>query len=456
MFKFFKRFYSNSQITPKICVVGSGPAGFYAAQYLLKKLKNCEINIIERLPVPFGLVRYGVAPDHPEVKNVENTFTKVAENPSVKYIGNVSLGRDISLKELLSFYHIVILAYGADKNQNLNIPGNNLSNILSAREIVGWYNGLPWNKNLPIDVNCEDVSIIGQGNVAIDIARIFLTPIDLLKKTDITEHSLEILSRSKIKRINLIGRRGPLQVAFTIKELREMIKLKSCIVTWKAEDFKGIEKLILDLPRPKKRITELMIKSLNETKLHSEAKVFSPIFLRSPLEFIGDKKISKIKLGVNVLHGSDIIHKSAKLTNDFEIINSDLAVVSIGYKSVPVDSDLEFENGIVKNLNGKIAPGLYATGWLGTGSVGVILTTMNNSFAVAENILEDLRKDSILTENKPGYDMLLNVLKEKNVQTIHWKDWLKINDFEIKNGQKAGKPREKIVDIQDMLKIAAS
>ncbi|XP_060527055.1 NADPH:adrenodoxin oxidoreductase, mitochondrial isoform X2 [Cylas formicarius] len=326
-----KRVFSTQKANnPQICIVGAGPAGFYAAQHFVKKLGHAQIDIYERLPVPFGLVRFGVAPDHPDVKNVIHTFTKTAKNPNVRFIGNVNLGTDVSLEQLRKFYHVVVLAYGADENRTLNVKGETLANVIPARQIVGWYNGLPWNSDLNINLDGETAVIIGQGNVAIDVARILMTPIDELRKTDITSFALEQISRSKIKKFYLIGRRGPLQAAFTIKELREMLKLGGCSTVWRKEDFEGVAAHIPNLPRPKKRITELMLKSLEEQKPPS-GKIFNPVFLRSPLEFRGNNKVEGVVLGVNELEGEDMLNRKAVLTKETENLKCDLGITSIGW-----------------------------------------------------------------------------------------------------------------------------
>uniref|UniRef100_A0A0K8S6P9 FAD/NAD(P)-binding domain-containing protein n=1 Tax=Lygus hesperus TaxID=30085 RepID=A0A0K8S6P9_LYGHE len=251
----------------KICIVGSGPAGFYFAQNVLKKAPDVTIDMLEKLPVPFGLVRYGVAPDHPEVKNVINTFEKVATNKNFKFHGNVTLGRDVKFSELRQAYHAVVLTYGCNEDRELGIPGENLSNVISARKFVGWYNGLPEDKDLEVDLSSETVVVLGQGNVAVDVSRILLSPIDSLKVTDITEYSLQALSLSKVKTVYLVGRRGPLQAAFTIKELREMTKLPGVQTLLQKEHFAGTEELIPNLPRARKRLSELLVAtSLKEQK----------------------------------------------------------------------------------------------------------------------------------------------------------------------------------------------
>ncbi|KAJ9586378.1 hypothetical protein L9F63_019959, partial [Diploptera punctata] len=243
-FTIWNRFRSSASSAPKVCIVGSGPASFYAAQHLIKKVPSIEVDVYEHLPVPFGLVRFGVAPDHPEVKNVINTFTKTANSPQFRFLGNVTLGKDISLKELRNAYHAVLLAYGADEDKEFGIEGEGLQNILSARRFVGWYNGLPRDVNLPVNLDVEEVAVLGQGNVALDVARIILTPIDVLKEVEqmLVHFVMGISTNSKIRRVRLIGRRGPLQVAFTIKELREMLKLPQCATICNKSDF--------DLVRP--------------------------------------------------------------------------------------------------------------------------------------------------------------------------------------------------------------
>lgn len=297
----------------------------------------------------------------------------------------------------------------------------------------------------------ENVAIFGQGNVAIDVARILLSPIDELRKTDITEHALETLSRSKIKTVHLIGRRGPLEAAFTIKELREMLKLTNCSTKWRRVDFDNVLPHITQLARPRKRLTELMVKSLNESCDSTNCKQFHPVFHRSPLEIHGHYGVENVLLGVNQL-----VNQTAELTKEREMLNCELAVTSIGYKSVKADCDLPFDlkRGLIINTNSKVEKGIYCSGWVATGPMGVILTTMNNAFVTAETIISDITKENLIEENKPGFQVIEVILKNKNIQTVFWKDWLKIDKYETEQGAKNGKPREKIVDISKMLKIA--
>ncbi|VEN39302.1 unnamed protein product [Callosobruchus maculatus] len=456
----FKRLYSQQiHLHPKICIVGAGPAGFYAAQHLLKKIEDVRIDIYERLPVPFGLVRYGVAPDHPEVKNVINTFTKTAENPNVRFLGNIALGSDVSLEVLQKAYHIVLLAYGTEECNRLEIPGEDLKNCICAKKIVGWYNGLPQNSKLDIDLSGENVVILGQGNVAMDVARILLTPIDVLKKTDITSYAIEALQKSNVKKVYLVGRRGPLQAAFTIKELREMLKLPGCSTIWKKEDFTDVQEYISILKRPRKRITELMLQSIEESKSSNGQKEFKPLFFRAPSKILGSNKVTTMILCKTVLKGTsktehDIQKMTAVGTEDEENIECGLVIPSIGYKAIPADPDVpfDFNKGVVMNTSYKVKKGLYVCGWLATGPRGVILNTMNNAFEAADVILKDISQGHLTNEPKGGYDDVKHGL---STQVVEWKDWLKIDKKEQEDGAGLGKPREKITDIAEMLRIAA-
>lgn len=353
--------------------------------------------------------------------------------------------------------------YGAAEDRHLAIPGEK-ENVLSAREFVAWYNGMPEENCVYSNIEAnlrqsETVSIIGQGNVGVDVARILLSPIDLLRQTDITERSLNVLAESRVKRVHLIGRRGPLQVAFTIKELREMLKLSGVMTKWRKDDFNGINsELIQQLPRPKRRISELMLQSVN-VQAKDDAKVFEPIFFRSPIEIKSIDSVKKeLVLSVNRMAGD-----SAIATEEREQISTDLIFRSIGYKSVnacPADESLPFDEsrGIIANEHGRVLSknhtekskyerGLYVCGWLGTGPIGVILTTMNNSFSVAENLSNDWKQNLIDPTPKSGLEFRVD-------RQINWSQWQRIDAFEKQNGANVGKPREKLTDVSKMLEVA--
>ncbi|XP_034182084.1 NADPH:adrenodoxin oxidoreductase, mitochondrial isoform X1 [Osmia lignaria lignaria] len=444
----------STEHTPKVCIVGAGPAGFYAAQQLLKSSSDIKVDVLDKLPVPFGLVRFGVAPDHPEVKNVVHTFEKIASNTRFQFIGNVNVGKDVTIKKLQELYHTVLLAYGAEEDRTLDIPGENLDNVISGRRFVGWYNGLPRDSNLNINLNVEEAVILGQGNVAIDIARILLSPIDKLKHTDITSFALEKLSQSKVRKVSVVGRRGPLQASFTITELREILKLGGCSTYWRKDDFLNVREIVGTLARPRKRLTELMLKHVDEVSSNTirKAKELHPIFLRGPLQFLGSNSVEGIKFSINRLEGNDMSTQIAVPTGSFEEILCNIAFRSIGYKSVQIDSliPFDFKTGCVKNSGGKVQDKLYAAGWVATGPVGVILSTMTNAFQVGALINKELS----VIENKSGYAGLLEILNHKNIPVVSYKDWKKIDKAECERGKELGKSREKIIDIKEMLEIA--
>ncbi|XP_024861695.1 NADPH:adrenodoxin oxidoreductase, mitochondrial isoform X2 [Kryptolebias marmoratus] len=431
-----KAFLSSS--SPKVCIVGSGPAGFYTAQHLIKARQDVAVDIYERLPVPFGLVRFGVAPDHPEVKNVINTFTQTAKHSRCSFYGNVNVGKDVSVVELQQAYHAIILSYGAEGNRSVGVPGEDLAGVYSAKDFVGWYNGLPSCQELSPDLSCETAVVLGQGNVALDVARILLCPVDVLKQTDITQPALEALAQSQIRRVLIVGRRGPMQVACTIKELREMVNLPDSRPEMVAADFEGVTEALKDLPRPRKRLTELMLKTAVETpgekeqrRRASASRVWGFRFFRSPVEILaepGRGRAAGIRLAVSRLEGSGEGAR-AVLTGDVEDVSCGLVISSIGYKSLPIDPTVPFDSrrAIVPNSNGRVrqATGLYCSGWLKTGPTGVIATTMNNSFDTARSLLEDMDSGTLdVSAAKPG-SQSIGALLEKRVGPGHsWRPYL--------------------------------
>ncbi|XP_071813240.1 NADPH:adrenodoxin oxidoreductase, mitochondrial-like isoform X3 [Apostichopus japonicus] len=460
------RFLSSQQDSSfRVCVVGSGPAGFYTAQSLLKNNPNVTVDILEKLPVPFGLVRYGVAPDHPEVKNVVNQFTNLAQSGRCNFLGNINIGTDVTVKELLNGYSAVVLAYGAASDRRLDIPGEDSEGVISARNFVGWYNGLPQDSELKPNLNTDTAVVIGQGNVALDVARILLTPIEILQKTDISENAISALRRSKVKQVYLVGRRGPLEVSFTIKELREMVKLPGTKPILDRSDFEGIDKLIPGLPRGRKRLIELLYKTAlqssnsQDERLETSQAAWGLKFLRSPLEIIQDQvdqQVKGVRFAVNTLQSQDG-QTTAVPTGEEEFMECGLVLKSVGYKSIRLDPIVPFDHmkGIIRNTKGKVdgIQGLYCSGWVKRGAVGVILSSLNDSIETAKTISEDFTTGHI-QHNNEGKDYLMKLLNNRGVKTVTFTDWLNIDEEERQRGQLQSKPREKISDITEMLKIA--
>jgi adrenodoxin-NADP+ reductase len=399
------------------------------------------------------------------VQNCINQFTTLAKSGQCRFIGNVGLGRDVSLAQLRPYYHAIVMAYGAEDDRLLGIPGEDLPGVYSARSFVGWYNGLPEHRELNPDLSGEVAVVVGQGNVALDVARMLLTPTDSLKKTDICSHAVAALAESKVKKVQLVGRRGPLQVAFTIKELREMTRLPGCTTHLDPSHFDSVKSYIAELPRPRRRITELMLNtaySSEESTDRDGGKEWGLSFLRSPVEILPSTttdRVSSIRLEINRLEGSWEAAKAVP-TGEFENMKCDLVLRSIGYKTIPVDKDvlLEPRTGVIPNVAGRVidrnkkyVEGLYCSGWVKTGPVGVILTTMNKAFETAEVIYEDFTKGRLSVPLKG--DVLQLLQNELGVDTVSFTDWEVIDTHEISEGQRKGKPREKVVDLDTMMNI---
>ncbi|KAL3046025.1 hypothetical protein OYC64_004104 [Pagothenia borchgrevinki] len=319
------------------------------------------------------------------------------------------------------------------------------------------------------DLSCETAVILGQGNVALDVARVLLSPIDLLKKTDITQPALEVLEESRVRRVLIVGRRGPTQIAGTVKEVREMVNLPNTRPDMLASDFEGVKEALKDLPRPRKRLTELMLKTAMETPGEKEherrekaSRVWGLRFYRSPVEILADPERSSrtagIRLAVNKLEGSGEGAR-AVLTGEMEDVSCGLIISSIGYKSLSIDPSVPFDSrrAIVPNNMGRIqeAPGLYCSGWLKTGPTGVIATTLNNSFDTARSVLEDMDSGTLNTSAaKPGSQSINALLENRGVKPVTFSEWEKIDSEEVRRGAAIGKPREKLLTVEEMLQVA--
>ncbi|KAF9693152.1 hypothetical protein EKO04_008742 [Ascochyta lentis] len=479
--------YSTVSFTRKglrIAIIGSGPAGFYTAHRLLHKVQDAVIDMYEQLPVPYGLVRFGVAPDHPEVKNCQDTFEEVAQSSRFNYIGNVRIGHDIELTKLKPHYDAMLFSYGADEDRRLGIPGESLEGVFSARAFVGWYNGLPQFQNLKPNLQSgEHAVVVGQGNVALDVARILLAPLDHLRKTDITEQAIQTLSESKIKHVRVVGRRGPLQVAFTVKEARELMKIPSIAFHDIDRSFYPTE--IKKLPRVQKRTAEVLLKGSIATPEEVD-RSWTLDFLLAPTSMNaeqGSNHLSSMTFRKQqFVPNADPLDPSARVqpTQDDVTIPASLAFRSVGYKStalpglselgVPFDSKL----GIIPNdVHGRVASpdagpggltaghiaGLYCAGWVKRGPTGVIASTMQDAFTSADVISHDWENGVPFLNDtggeekttRLGWDGVKEEVKSKGVRPLSWADWKRIDEMERARGKEKGKEREKFASVAEML-----
>ncbi|MBA0756833.1 hypothetical protein Gotri_019977 [Gossypium trilobum] len=495
----WRSFSTISSHPLRVCIVGSGPAGFYTAEKILKTHQGSQVDIIDRLPTPYGLVRSGVAPDHPETKNVINQFSRVAQNGRCSFFGNVALGSSISLVELRELYHVVVLAYGAESDRVVGIPGEDLKGVHSAREFVWWYNGHPDGRNLDPDLKNTDTAVIlGQGNVALDVARILLCPTSELAITDIASHALTALEQSSIRKVYLVGRRGPVQAACTAKELREVLGIKDLYIHIKETDLKitpADELLIHSIyvfaiymlsffmkeemknSRIHRRIYELLSKAATAgpSQPSSGQRELHFVFFRQPDRFLEsyDKKgyVSGVHLEKTGLKGIGSGKQIAIGTGQFENLSCGIVLKSIGYKSVPVD-DLPFDNqkGVVPNVKGRVLSdnsgdptsfenGLYVCGWLKRGPTGIIATNLYCAEETVASLSEDLELGVLASTTrlpKLGRDGLLQILDNRNVRVVPFSAWERIDKEEKRLGSLRNKPREKLTSWEELLKVAGS
>lgn len=444
-----------------VAIVGSGPSGFYAAEALIKSEINVKVDVLERLPSPYGLVRSGVAPDHQKLKQVIALYEKTAESPDFNLIANVNVGTDISVEELRQSHHAVIITSGAETDRKLGVPGEDLDGSYTATEFVGWYNGHPDYRDREFDLSHEVAVIIGQGNVAADVSRILSKTVDELKHTDIAQHALDVLAESNIKEIHVIGRRGPAQAKFTPKELREFGELSDCNSIVRAEDMilnpESEAELLEKSNIASKKIYEQFCEFSNCEADSKKSKNCYFRFLLGPKELIGDTKLEKVILEKNQLSG-EAFKQSARGTGETIELETGILFRSIGYLGVPIAGvpfneswgTIPNEKGRIIDNNCNIIPQLYTAGWIKRGPSGIIGTNRACSVETVECLLEDIAKLDNKT-NKAGAKAIYTILERKNIHHLCYDDWEKIDKKEIERGKLRGKPREKYTYIDEML-----
>jgi ferredoxin--NADP+ reductase len=430
--------------TFKIAIVGAGPAGYFTAQ----ALQNAQteeltfaIDMIERLPTPWGLVRSGVAPDHPKIKTVSKVFEKIAKEPNFRLFANVELGKDVSLKDLRDQYDAVVLSTGASKGRKLGIPGEELANSLSAADFVPWYNAHPDYVNTEVDLSCDTAVVIGAGNVAMDVARMLAIDPTELDSTDVAEHALVKLKDSNIRRVIICGRRGPEHASFTAPELRDLPKLENTDVyiddkqindaSSRIEQAGEIEKDLKNNLEAMKLIAEHCKKGVNR-KLEIK-------FLSTPVKIKGNKKVEEVVFTINKVEEGKVIPTEETFT-----IKTGLVITAIGYDAVDYPG-ITIDNGRINNIAGHIEHNVYTTGWAKRGPTGVIGTNKSDSSDVVDLIIENLKE--------PKVSEGITALIKSGHEVIDQLAWEKINASEVISGEIAGKPRVKEVDWKRLLSL---
>lgn len=428
-----------------VAIVGSGPAGYYTAEAVQKEFgEDVEVDVIDRLPVPYGLIRFGVAPDHQSIKAVSKRYEKVATTDNVRFIGNVCVGEHVSIEELLALYDAVVLATGAPHDRTLSIPGGDLPGVYGSAEFVGWYNGHPDFADLDPPLDGTDVVVVGNGNVALDVARILSKTDSEFSGSDIVGHALEALMAAKTEKVTLLGRRGPHQIAMTPKELGELGRLERACPRVDPADLpeEGADALLE--PGMRKSVAHLReFAAIPEAEHADKCIEIDFDFFASPVQIEGDGKVECVVVERTEL--DDELRSQG--TGETYTIPASLVVTCIGYTTPPIEGvPYEHGRGRFANEEGRILPGLYCVGWAKRGPSGTIGTNRPDGYEVAGLIAEDIGDGS----DKKGRAGLDALLAEREVDVVTFRDWKQIEEAEATRARE-GAPREKFISIEDMI-----
>jgi ferredoxin--NADP+ reductase len=435
----------------RVAVVGSGPAGFYAAGALLDAGLGIEVDMIERLPTPWGLVRLGVAPDHPKLKSVSRAFERIAEKPGFRFFGNVEVGRDLSHADLLQLYDAVVYAFGAQTDKRLGIPGEELPGSWSATEFVAWYNGHPDYQQLEFDLNVDRAVVIGNGNVALDVARMLALTPEELAPTDTTDPAIEAIGSSTLREILIVGRRGPAQASWTTQELKEMGELAEADVDVDVAELEGAAEDDTHTRRNMDVLREFAARQPTGKPL-----AIRFLFFRSPVALHGHEQVEAIELVRNRLEEKDG-RLVAVPTDDRETIECGLVFRSVGYRGVGLP-ELPFDDrsGTIQNEGGRIAghQRAYCAGWIKRGPTGIIGTNKKDAAETIQLLLEDLEQGRITHREPATAEAVETLLADRGVRAVLYAGWMSIDELERAAGEKLGRPRVKLRTWEGLLDAA--
>ena len=448
----------------RVAIIGSGPAGFYAAEALLRRTDTIvHVDMFDRLPTPYGLVRGGVAPDHQSVKTVARIYEKTAARPTFRFLGNVSLGRDVTVEDLRRHYHQIVYAVGNEADRRLGIPGEGMPRCMPAAVFIGWYNGHPDYREAGIDLSVSRVAVVGNGNAAIDTARILLRTPAELEKTDIAAHALDALRDSRVREVFILGRRGPVQASFTPAELKEFgemedvdpvvepAELADCVIP-AAESNSQQEKNLQ------------ILRSFAERQHDAKRKKLYLRFLVSPIEVIAgaDGGVAGLVLEKNRLDVQTDGTVIARGTGETEVLEVGMMLPAVGFAArriagVPYDETAQVianEDGrVVDAVSCAVVPNEYVVGWARTGPHGLIGSHKGASAHVVEHMMAD--GAGLEARELPDREAIVSLLRERGVQVVSFSDWKRLDDVEVARGARRGAPRDKIVDVEAMLALLA-
>jgi len=442
----------------RVAIIGSGPAGFYAAEALLKRTDaKIDVDLFDRLPTPYGLVRGGVAPDHQKIKAVTRVFAATAARPTFRFLGNVQLGRDVTVEELRRHYHQIVYATGNEGDRRLGIPGEGITRCTPAAVFVGWYNGHPDYRNARIDLSVEKVAVVGNGNVALDVARILLRTRAELERTDIAAHALEALRESRVREVFVLGRRGPAQAAFTPGELEELGEMEDAQPVVDPGQLTG-DAVVGEASR--KGNLELL-RSYAARPVREDGRKLHLRFLVSPTEVLGDSMggVSGIVLEKNRLEARPDGSVAARGTGAFEVLDVGMVLPAVGFAAdpipgVPHDDRARIvanRDGRVVDASGAVVPNEYVVGWARSGPQGLIGEHKRASAQVVEHMVAD--GAGLDGRELPPREAIDAIIRQRGVKLVSFADWKQLDDVEVARGARRGAPRDKIVDVGAMLEI---
>ena len=428
-----------------IAIVGSGPAGYYTAEAAVKKWGDeARIDVFDMLPVPFGLIRTGVAPDHQSIKGVSRRYEKTAIGDTVGFVGNIAIGRDVSIEELQSLYDAVILATGAPKDRLLRIEGSDAENVIGSAAFVGWYNGHPEFANLNPDLSGRYAVVVGMGNVALDVARILSKTEDEFAGSDIVTHALDALRNSRLESVTILGRRGPHQIMMTPKELGELMQLERASPQVESADLPPLDDDAVLEPGMRKSVTLLREFAAIPPNIHGEKPIAIEFdFFASPKAIdVTDGRATGVVVERTVVEAGRAIG-----TGETYRIPADIVITCIGYETSPIEGvPFDERAGRFANDQGRILPGLYCVGWAKRGPSGTIGTNRPDGYSVIDIVAEDIGSGH-RRRGREGFD---DLAAERRLDIVTFRDWQKIEEAEIAAARN-GSPREKFVDIESMI-----
>jgi len=449
----------------RVAIVGAGPTGFYTAEHLFRRKDLVvEVDMFDRLPTPFGLVRYGVAPDHQKIKSVTKVYDRIAKKPGFRFFGSVELGKHVTVADLRQYYHQIVYTTGAQTDRQLGIPGEDLKGSYPATKFVAWYNGHPDYRNYEVDLSQESAAVVGIGNVAMDVARILARTPEELATTDMADYALAALKKSNIKHIYILGRRGPAQAKFTTPEIKELGEMQDAGITVLPEEAELDEISEAELANADRgtmrKITVIQSYAGNEPD--DKSKQIYLRFLVSPVELIGDEngQVVKMKLVKNELYKTDSGTSRPRATDQFEEIAVGLVFRSVGYRGVKLPGVPFYDNwGVILNREGRVmnpetnepVVGEYTGGWIKRGPSGIIGTNKPDALETVKHMLEDVAAGNVLHPAQPSAEAAAALVCERQPYFFSYDEWLRLDAMEVAKGAEQGRPRVKFTSVDEML-----